>query len=127
MGEFKLSKRTEVIISLAILAGAGLFIVAILTSDGSERWSDLAPLGILFLFFIHDWKNGHYKWLKDLGTKAKIVLILTVLVSACLIAAAVVTYVREGDWPAKYVYAAAITFLVVAIAVKPRARRDQAQ
>jgi hypothetical protein len=50
---------------------------------------------------------------------------LAFLASAGFVVAAVVTFIREGDWPAKYLSAAAMILLVVGVALKRRARRNQ--
>jgi hypothetical protein len=65
------------------------------------------------------------EWLKDMGPKAKLLLVLATLVSAGFVIAAVVTFLRVGDWPAKYLYVAAMIWLVVVIALKRRVRLDQ--
>jgi membrane protein implicated in regulation of membrane protease activity len=62
-----------------------------------------------------------------MGSKGKLLLVLAALVSAGFVIAAVVTFLRVGDWPAKYLYVAATILLFVVIALKRRARRDQAQ
>jgi hypothetical protein len=59
--------------------------------------------------------------------KGKLLIVLAGLASAAFIIAAVVTFVRERDWPAKYLYAAAMIWLVVFIALRRRARRNQPQ
>lgn len=56
--------------------------------------------------------------------RAQIAVVLAILASAGFVCAAVVTFIREGDWPAKYLSAAATILLVVVIAFKRRARRS---
>jgi hypothetical protein len=56
---------------------------------------------------------------------AKLLIVLAVLASFGFIVAAVVTFIREGDWPAKYFYIAAMILLVLVIGLKRRSRREQ--
>jgi len=59
-----------------------------------------------------------------LNKRIKIMIALALLASAGFVVAAVVTFIRERDWPAKYLSAAASILLVVVIALKRRARRQ---
>lgn len=60
-----------------------------------------------------------------LSKRVKIVIALAFLASAGFVVAAVMTFIREGDWPAKYLSVAATILLVVVIALKRRARQNQ--
>lgn len=121
-------KRTEVLISLAILLGVGLAIAAIIAFYHESGWSvAIGTAALLILSVVHDSSRGHLKLIHNLGTKGKVLIVLAGLASAGFIIAAVVTFARERDWPAKYFYAAAIIWLVVFIALRRRARRNQGQ
>ena len=58
--------------------------------------------------------------------RSQIAVVLAILGSAGFVCAAAVTFIREGDWPAKYLYTAAMILLIVVIGLKRRARREQA-
>ena len=58
-----------------------------------------------------------------LSTRAKLVIVIRVMASAGFIVAAVVTFIQEGDWPAKYLSAAAMILLVLVIGLKRRRRQ----
>jgi hypothetical protein len=61
----------------------------------------------------------------SLSNGAKLVIVLAILASGGFIIAAVVTFIREGDWPAKYLSIAATILLVLVIGLKRRSRRQR--
>jgi len=61
-----------------------------------------------------------------LSTRAKLVIAIGALTSTGFIVAAVVTFIQKGDWPAKYLYAAAMILLVLVIGLK-RHRRQRTE
>ncbi len=58
-----------------------------------------------------------------LSRRGKVAIALGILGGLAFLLAALVTFLREGDWPAKYVSAALSIFAVMVIAVRRRARR----
>lgn len=120
----RFSKRAEVGISISILAYAGLVIAAILTLGVDGNRSDWIATGaiLLLVYFV-----GDLDLIRTVEMKGKLILVLGGLASAGLIIAAMVTFIRERDWPAKYLYPAAMIWLVIFNALKRLARRNQAQ
>jgi uncharacterized membrane protein YbaN (DUF454 family) len=70
---------------------------------------------------------GEFELNRTSGITAKVLIVVAALIGVGFIIAAVVTYVRVGDWPARYLYAAALILLFVVIALKRLGRRNQAQ
>jgi len=64
---------------------------------------------------------------RTLGVTAKVLIVLAALIAVGFIIGAVVTYMRVGDWPARYLYAASLILLFVVIALKRLGRRNRAQ
>ena len=118
----RFSKRAEVGISIAILAYAGLVITSVLSFGVEGNRSDWIATGaiLLLVYFVGDLDS-----IRTLAMKG--ILVLGGLATAGLIIAAMVTFTRERDWPAKYLYAAAMIWLMIFIALKRLARRNQAQ
>lgn len=120
----RFSKRAEVGISVAILVYASLVIVGILTfGQEGNRWQWI----VLLAWFLPTVFLGDLDLIRSLDMKRKLILALVGLVSAGFIIAAVVTFVHDRDWPAKYLYAAAMIWLFVVVALKRRARRSRVQ
>jgi len=58
-----------------------------------------------------------------LTKRATVGIVLGVLVALSFLVAALVTYIQEGDWPARYVSASITILAVILIAVKRRTSR----
>jgi len=58
-----------------------------------------------------------------LTKRATVGIVFGVLVALSFLVAALVTYIQEGDWPARYVSAGITILAVILIAVKRRTSR----
>ena len=111
-----LSKRTEIIISLAILAGAGLVIAAILNFGVERNW----------IARDENWKED-LRSIRNLGPKGKLVATLTALASLSFVILSIRTVVRDGNSPMTYLSIAVMIPLVVSIAFRRLAKPHEAQ
>jgi hypothetical protein len=63
---------------------------------------------------------------QNLGSRGKIAISLGILASLGFLIAALVIFIREGDWPARYIYAGvailSVMFLAIRRRVSPRRR-----
>ena len=58
-----------------------------------------------------------------LSKRGKVAIVLGVLASASFFMTALVIFIREGDWPAKYISAGVTILAVMFIAIRRRASR----
>jgi hypothetical protein len=60
---------------------------------------------------------------QSLSGRGKVAIALGILAGLSFLLAALMIFIREGDWPAKYVSAGVTIFAVIFIAIRRRASR----
>lgn len=60
---------------------------------------------------------------QTLTKRMKVAILVSILVAFAFLVAAVVVFIQEGDWPARYVSAGFTILAVMFIAVRRRTRR----
>ncbi|HEY0005484.1 MAG TPA: hypothetical protein VGB17_11795 [Pyrinomonadaceae bacterium] len=61
----------------------------------------------------------------DLSRRGKVAMALSILASLSFFTTALVIFIREGDWPAKYISAGLTILAITFIAVRRRASRGR--